>query len=107
ALSDPPRRAAVHHAPHGYFHPRRVPQARAGVEAGVRYQVRPEVRILATFQTGSVAVSTGLPEDETEGPRDALSRPVPERERSGRETRELSRGKPMVRRLPRVLPDGG
>ena len=31
-------------------------------------------RILATFQTGRVAGSAGLPEDEPEGPRDALSR---------------------------------
>src|SRR6266478_5096212 len=77
----PFRRAAIQHARRGYFHPRWVPQAGTGVEAGVRFQVRPEGRILATFQTRRVAGSTGLPEDEPERPRDALSRPVSERKR--------------------------
>src|SRR5258707_450589 len=103
---DSDRRVAVQHARRGYLHPGRVPQAGARVEARVRFQIRPEGRILATLQTGRVAGSTGLPEDEPERPRDALSRPVSERKRNGREAHELSRGKPVVRRLPRVLPEG-
>src|SRR5260370_13002691 len=59
-----------------------------------------------TLQTVRVAGSTGLSQDEPERPRDALSRPVSERKRTEREAHELSRGKPMVRRLPRVLPEG-
>src|SRR5262249_24458449 len=106
-LSVPPRRAAIQHARGGYFHPGRFPQAGAGIKTRVRLQVQPEVGILATFQTGRLASSTRLPKDEPERSRDALSRPVSERKRSERAVDELSRGKQMVRCLPRVLPEGG
>src|SRR5262249_11110570 len=81
-------------------------QARAGVEAGVRVQVWTAGGILAAQQTRRVAGGAGLPEDGPERSRDALPCPVSEHAESGREARELSRGSPMVRQLPQVLPDG-
>ena len=50
ALSVPPRRAALQHARRGDVHPGRVPQAGAGVEAGVRVHVRTAGRVLAALQ---------------------------------------------------------
>ena len=44
----PPGRAALQHAGRGDLHAGRVPQAGAGIEAGVRVQVRTAGRVLAS-----------------------------------------------------------
>ena len=74
----------------------RLPEARAGVEEGVRVQVRLQAEYWRHFDVERVARGAELPEEQPEGPRDPLPRAVPERgargARSPRTTRRRCAG---------------
>ena len=70
------RRAAIQHARRGDLHRGRVPQARAGVEARVRVQVRAKAEYWRHFTPEEAPEVLAYLKDEPERPRDALSRRV-------------------------------
>ena len=77
AVPAAPALAALQHARDRDLRDRRLPEAGARFEEGVRQQLRPECGVLAPLRRAAVARSAELPEEQPEGSREPLSRAVP------------------------------
>ena len=106
ALSLPPHLAPLRHARGRDLRGGRLPEAGARVEEGVRGQLRPAVRVLASLRRRRFAGGPGLSEDQPGGPGEPLPRALPGREARQGQARELRRGAALVPRLSRFVPRG-